>query len=98
MAFSKSFPKTLPGTNYPIWEEIFLTAAEEREAEEQCKRDNFLLMDECLSEAQSLAIKKRINEDIIVSNIAVALFEKRASHVIFLKENKAKEKFEEKNK
>ena len=98
MAFSKSFPKTLPGTNYPVWEEVFLTTEEERKVEEQCKRENFLLMDECLSEAKSLAIKKCTNEDLIVSNIAVALFEKRASHVVFLKENKAKEKFEEKNK
>ena len=53
-------------------------------------------MDECLSEAKSLAIKKGINEEVIVSNIAVALFEKRSSHVVFWKENKAKEKFEKK--
>jgi len=25
MAFSKSFPKTIKGSNYPRWEEVFLT-------------------------------------------------------------------------
>ena len=98
MVFSKTFPKTIPGTNYPIWEEVYLTEEEEREVEEQCKRENFLLMDESLSEAKSLAIKKGINEDEITSNIAIALFEKKASHVVFMKENKAKEKFDKQNK
>ncbi len=97
MVFSKTFPKTVPGTNYPIWEEVYLTEEEEREVEEQCKRENFLLMDESLSEAKSLAIKKGINEDEITANIAIALFEKKASHVVFMKENKAKEKFDKKN-
>ena len=96
MAFSKTFPKNVPGTNYPLWEEVFLTEQEERDAEEQCKRENSLLMDECLSEAKSLAIKKGINEDEITANIAIALFEKKASHVVFWKENKAKEKFDKK--
>lgn len=98
MAFSKTFPKTIPGTNYPVWEEVYLTEEEEREVEERCKRENFLLMDESLSEAKSLAIKKGINEDEITASIAIALFEKKASHVVFMKENKAKEKFDKQNK
>ena len=61
MVFSKTFPKTIPGTNYPIWEEVYLTEEEEREVEEQCKRENFLLMDESLSEAKSLNVPSTIN-------------------------------------
>ena len=94
MAFSKTFPKTVSGTNYPIWEEVYLTEEEEREVEEQCKRENFQLMQESIQEAKALAIKNQMNEEIIVSNIAIALFEKKASHLVFWKENKAKEKFD----
>ena len=39
-----------------------------------------------------------VNESENVVRLAVALFEKRASHEIFFKENKAKEKFDEKFK
>mgnify|MGYP006436011225 CR=1 FL=1 len=98
MAFSKTFPKNVPGTNYPVWEEVYLTEQEEREVEEQCKRDNFRLMQESIREAKSLAINHQMNEELIVSNLAIALFEKKASHVVFLKENKTKEKFDNLNK
>ncbi len=94
MAFSKTFPKTIPGSNYPVWEEIVLTEEEETEAAEQCQRENVQLLDACLQEAQSLAIKNRINTEENVTQIAIALFEKRASHEVFWKENKAKEKFD----
>jgi len=95
MAFSKTFPKTLPGTNYPVWEEIFLTEEEERLVEEQCKKTNFQLMDQSIREAKMLAIKNGMNEDSNIVNMAKALFDKRASHLIFWKESKAKEKFDQ---
>jgi len=57
-----------------------------------------LFMQESIQEAKTLAIKNQMNEEIIVSSIAIALFEKKASHVVFMKENKAKEKFDNKNK
>ncbi|PIZ50890.1 hypothetical protein COY27_05400 [Candidatus Woesearchaeota archaeon CG_4_10_14_0_2_um_filter_33_13] len=98
MAFSKTFPKTIPGTNYPIWEEVYLTEEEEKEVEEQCKKENFLLMDESIVEARQIAIKRGMNEEDIVSRLAVSLFEKKASHVVFWKESKAKDKFDQKNK
>ena len=98
MPFSKTFPKTMAGSNYPVWEEIFLTEEEEAQAAERCRKENFSLLDECLQDAKMLAIKNAINEDGIVSNLAVALFEKRASHEVFWKESKAKEKFDGKNK
>jgi membrane glycosyltransferase len=98
MAFSKSFAKNIPGTNYPVWEEIFLTPEEEKQVEERCKQENSILMDECLREAKHLVIKNGVNNDNNIVALATALFDKRASHVIFWKENKAKEKFEEGNK
>ena len=98
MAFSKSFPRTLPGTNYPIWEEIFLTAEEEQQVEELCKKTNFQLMDESIREAKMLSIKNGMNEDHNIVAVAKSLFDKRASHLIFWKESKAKEKFDQKNK
>jgi len=98
MPFSKTFPKTLPGTNYPIWEEVFLTEQEEREVEESCRKANFQLLDECLHDSKAIAIKHGLNTDENRTKLAIALFEKRASHEIFWKESKAKEKFDKKNK
>tara|TARA_Y100000310_G_scaffold89923_1_gene87097 strand:+ start:58043 stop:58333 length:291 start_codon:yes stop_codon:yes gene_type:complete len=96
MPFSKSFPRTIPGSNYPVWQEIFLTAEEEKAVEDACRKINFSLLDACLQDAKSLAIKNAINTEENITNLAIALFEKRASHVVFWKENKAKEKFEQK--
>lgn len=98
MVFSKTFPKTVPGSNYPVWEEIVLTEYEERAVSEQCRAENFQLLDECIRDAKSLAIKNTINEDEIIAGLAIALFEKRASHEVFWKESKAKEKFDRKEK
>ncbi|MBS3123858.1 hypothetical protein J4437_04455 [Candidatus Woesearchaeota archaeon] len=98
MAFSKTFPKTIPGSNYPQWEEIFLTEAEEKEAEELCRKENFELLSECLNEAKSLAIKHAVNSDENRVKLAIALFEKKASHQVYWKEKIAKDKFDAKNK
>jgi len=95
--FSKTFPKSVSGTSYPVWEEVVLTAMEEKEAEEACRQDNLRLFDECLFDAKGLAIKHGINQDHIQNKIAIALFEKRASHVVFWKEGKAREKFDGKS-
>ena len=72
--FSKTFPRTIQGSNYPLWEEIYLTEQEERAAEESCRQENFQLMDEALQEAKMLAIKHGINEDQIRTQLAIALF------------------------
>ena len=98
MPFSKTFPKTLPGSNYPVWEEVSLTEEEDISISEKCRKENFKILDECLQDAKMMAIKNAINEDVIVSNLAVALFEKRASHEVFWKESRAKEKFDAGNK
>lgn len=94
MPFSKTFPKTVPGSNYPQWEEVYLSEEEEQQVEEECQRENHRLLDECLEEARSLAIKHGINNEDNVARLAIALFEKKASHAVFWKENKAKEKFD----
>lgn len=98
MAFSKTFPKAVPGSNYPLWEEVFLTAADELQIEEECKKFNFQLLDECIQDAKMLTIKNGMNEDENIIKLAIALFEKRASHVVFWKESKAKEMFDQKNR
>ncbi len=92
MAFSKRFPKDVPGSNYPVWREISLTEQEEEEIERQCREHNLSLLDESLSEAKALAIKHGINTEESVAALAVTLFEKRASHAVFWKELRAKEK------
>lgn len=98
MAFSKTFPKTVPGSNYPQWEEVYLTEEEEKIAETECQKANFQILDACIREAKALAIKHAINTEEIVAQLAASLFEKRASHEVFWKENKAKEKFDRKNR
>src|SRR3989338_10564758 len=91
MAFSKTFPKNVPGSNYPVWEEIFLTPEEELDVEEEYRKNNFRLLDDSLREAKALAIKHSLNTEENITQLAIALFEKRASHVVFWKESKAKE-------
>lgn len=93
MAFSKSFPRTLKGTTYPIWEEIFLTDDEERHEEKKCKEDNLNIIKECIDDAKNIIREKGL-EIKDVSSIAIALFEKRASHSVYYKEARAKDKFD----
>lgn len=95
MPFSKSFPKTVPGSSYPQWEEVFLTEEEEKEEEKKCREENIKIMKECISDAKEVVTKKTLKDyqtDIV--NIAISLFEKRASHSVYWKESKAKEKFD----
>ena len=94
MVFSKTFPKQVAGSSYPSWEEIILTSEEETEVERRCRQEHFQILDECLQEAKILAIKHAINTEENQTLLAIALFEKRSSHEIFWKENKAKEKFD----
>nr|MCK4930156.1 hypothetical protein [Nanoarchaeota archaeon] len=95
MAFSKTFPKTTDKSVYPKWIEVFLTDKEEKEQEELCRQENIKLMKECISDAKKIFSEQKLKDyqtDTI--RLAVALFEKRASHSIYWKESKAKEKFD----
>ena len=94
VVFSKTFPKKDPNSSYPVWQEIFLSEEEERQAEEECHRDNFKHLDQALNEAKIIAIKHGLNTDENRVKLAIALFEKKASHCVFWKESKAKEKFD----
>ncbi|MDP6599900.1 MAG: hypothetical protein QF798_00490 [Candidatus Woesearchaeota archaeon] len=96
MSFSKSFPKTSKTSTYPQWEEITLTDEEEKAVEQESKAENIKLFKECIDDAKSILIEKGLNEsnsDIL--NVAISLFEKRSSHEVYWKENKAKAKFDE---
>lgn len=99
MVFSKSFPKTIEGSTYPRWEEVFLTDEEEQEIERKAREDDIKIMKECIDDAKALIEEKGFKgfkEDIL--KVAVPLFEKRASHTVYWKESKCKEKFDEANK
>jgi len=96
MSFSKSFPKQSKTSAYPQWEEITLTSAEEKLEEDSARNENIRLMKECIEDAKTIIKDKQLKEyqtDTIT--LAVSLFEKRASHSIYWKESKAKEKFDE---
>ena len=96
MPFSKSFPKQSKTSTYPQWEEIFLTEAEEKETEQKSRQENIILFKECVEDAKSIMKERGLKDyqtDLI--HIAIALFEKRASHTVYWKESKAKEKFDE---
>ena len=96
MPFSKSFPKQSKTSAYPQWEEISLTEEEEKSVEKKSKEENIRLFEECIEDAKRIMKEKGLKDyqtDLI--SIATALFEKRASHSVYWKESKAKEKFDE---
>jgi hypothetical protein len=98
MAFSKSFAKTTEKSVYPKWVEVYLTEEEEREEEKKCRVENVRLMKECLEDARKIfASEKLKGYETSLITLTIALFEKRASHSVYWKENKAKEKFDKKN-
>ena len=97
--FVKSFPKTTDKSVYPKWVEVSLSDEEEKKVDKKAKEENIKLMMECIDESKKIFREKDLKEyqtDIV--NVAISLFEKRASHSVYWKEKKAREKFDEKNK
>ncbi len=95
MVFSKRFPK-VNKKGFTDWLEINLTDAEEKIEEQRAREENIKLMEECIEDAKRVVQEKglkRYQTDLI--SIAIALFDKRASHSIYWKERRAKEKFQE---
>jgi len=95
MAYSKAFPKNVKGSSYPVWQEVYLTVNEEEAEEENCRIENISKMKECISDAKEiieLSELKRYQSDMI--SLAIALFDKRASHSVYWKESRAKDKFD----
>ena len=93
MVFSKSFPREL-NTGSTKWEEMFLTAQEEREREQVARQENLFLVRQCVADARNvLKDEKMMDMQSHVLSLAMTLFRKRASHAVFYKEEKCKEKF-----
>ncbi len=95
MVFFKTFPRTLKGSSYPLWEEVTLSDEEEKEAEVKAKEENVILIKECIDEAKKILSEKGFKfyqSDVV--NLAIALYDKVASHQVYYKENVAKEKFD----
>ncbi|MBD3313037.1 hypothetical protein GF345_01200 [Candidatus Woesearchaeota archaeon] len=91
----KSFPKTVEGSTYPLWEEVILTEKEEFVEEQKARRDNISLMRKCIDDAKKLMDKEGMAEyQSDVLGIALALYRKRASHVVYWKDRRCKEKFD----
>ena len=94
MVFSKAFPRLKDGITR--WEEVSLSYEEELTVEDQARKENIKLMIECIGDAKRIMGDQGLKDfqsDVIT--IAKALFDKRASHEIYFKENKAKEKFDQ---
>ncbi|MBS3106070.1 hypothetical protein J4419_00200 [Candidatus Woesearchaeota archaeon] len=95
MAFSKSFPRRVQGQSYPVWEDVFLSEAEERLEESKAREENIRVLKECLHDAREILKDSKLKDfQTNAVQIAIALFEKRASHTVYWKEKKAKEKFD----
>jgi len=98
MTFSKRFPRQIEGSNYPEWVEVFLDKQEEKNVDEECRQENIKLMKECISDAEVVAKDKNLKPfQTNIIDMAISLFEKRASHSVYWKESKAKEKFDNQN-
>ena len=99
MPFSKTFPKEVEGQSFPKWVEVSLTEEQEKALGEDARKENIKIMQECIKDAQGIMEKgalKDFQTDMV--RVAIALFEKRASHEVYWKENKAKEIFDTLNK
>ena len=92
MAFKKSFPRRSRGT-YPEWVDIILSDDEETSAEARARQENARIMAECLRDARKIIQEEGLIQADIAA-IACALFEKRASHSVYWKENLARDKFQ----
>jgi hypothetical protein len=94
MVFSKSFPREIDGSSYPRWEEIFLSAQEEREREQVARQENLYLIRQCLADARNvIKDEKLMDMQSHVLSIALALFKKRATHAVYYKEEECHKKF-----
>jgi hypothetical protein len=95
MAFSRRFPRDVKGSQYPVWEEVYLSEDEEKKLEKAQRHENLVLMRQCIEDAKKIFFEEELKEfqsDVI--NTAIALFEKRASHSVYWKEESVKEKFD----
>jgi hypothetical protein len=98
MAYSKRFPRSVKGSPYAQWEEITISDDEEKQIDEKARADNIRIFSECIDDAKRIVDEKGLKGyETTITAIAVALFEKRASHSIYWKEKATKEKFDAKS-
>lgn len=93
--FSRRFPRDVKGSTYPVWEDVYLADEEVARIEDAQHKENVSLMKECINDAKILFKEEGLKDyqtDIV--NAAIALFEKRASHSVYWKEEAAKQKFD----
>ena len=94
MPFSKSFPKNVAGSNYPEWVDVFLSIEEENLIDRETREKNKTVMIESVLDAKDIVLKQPGLSQEGLIDIAIALFEKRASHLVYAKERKCKDKFD----
>jgi hypothetical protein len=95
MVFSRTFPREIPGSNFPKWEEMFLSAQEEREREQVARQENLFLVRQCIADARNiLKDEKMMDMQSHVLSLGIALFKKRSNHAVHYKEELCKDKFQ----
>lgn len=94
MGFKKSFRQTSDKSAYPKWVEVELSDEEEKDAATTARQKNVKIMMQSVEDARLVADEKDLGDDTVVP-VAKSLFDKRASHTVFHKERKAREKFDE---
>lgn len=95
MTYSKRFPKDTPASVHPQWIEISLSDDEEREVKKQARSKHASQLAQCLVDAKKVAKLSEVHADPSeIVNLARSLFDKQASHTVFYKERRAKEKFD----
>jgi hypothetical protein len=92
MAFSARFPKQVGEKT--VWEEVRLQSHEEKEVEQKARVENYKLLRESIADARNIAEKDNLEDEASIISLAIALFDKRASHHVYWKENRAKDKFD----
>ncbi|RME31977.1 hypothetical protein D6789_00975 [Candidatus Woesearchaeota archaeon] len=96
MAFSRRFPRDVKGSNYPVWEEVYLSDEEEEQIDKEQRDANLQLFRESIADARKLlAVESQgpVSERDVL-RVAATLFDKRASHLVYWKEQRTKEKFD----
>ena len=96
MAFHKNFPHQKTEGTYTTWVEIVLSEEEEQKIEEKARDDHITVYNQCLDDAKEILLKNGMKAfDPNIIQLASSLFEKRASHAVYYKEEAAKAKFDQ---
>jgi len=96
MAFSKNFPSQKTQGAYTTWVEVKLTEKQERECEHNARNAHVEEFQKCIDDAKEVLLKNGMKVfDPNIIQVANALFEKRASHTVYYKEERAKDVFDQ---